>query len=547
MPGVPTSKGCEACRRRKKGCDLVQPTCGRCTKLGLKCINNGTGRLKFVDESKTWAHRKSSSGSNTTGRSSKASTPSPESTTTVTTNSSSRESSLDLQVAQLCRSALLSQAVGAFWEAYTPRASGLPTFSSRGIQSSKWLQAALREAHSDPGLNDAVMALAMSRASRISGNKDARKDALMFYGSCVRNVRRAIVAGDRLYDDHLLATVMLLATFEVHEGTAQRDKAWGAHINGASRLINARGAWSFQTEFGRILYLGHLRDELIYGIGTRGKSRHGVDQTSYKPTPEDMTDLDVQLVSILSSMPSIMESADHIRTIDDVAQVREATLDLRTRCHEIMDVLEKFDETLQWSQADLLYWEEPSQLALSLAPDSDERVFTTFITFCDFPIACLQFTTWTSLLLMHSTLWLTYQWLRCYRPEAMIDQAIPMMVPPDKLDLCNDLAINIVKSMEYFVQPEMGLVGAQQIAYPMSIVMGYLTYWNRQERMWFPVIFRRLKELNIGIEGFLVDTFKGNELRMIRPLAEKEPRFVDQKQSGNVFAQVLAENPTPET
>ncbi|KAF4446299.1 hypothetical protein F53441_10049 [Fusarium austroafricanum] len=47
MPGTPSSLGCEGCRRQKKRCDQVKPTCGRCKRIGVPCIGNGVKRWKF--------------------------------------------------------------------------------------------------------------------------------------------------------------------------------------------------------------------------------------------------------------------------------------------------------------------------------------------------------------------------------------------------------------------------------------------------------------------------------------------------------------------
>ncbi|RYE13761.1 MAG: Zn(II)2Cys6 transcription factor, partial [Sphingobacteriales bacterium] len=37
MVGVRSSRGCKACRRKKRGCDLSKPICGQCQKIGAKC------------------------------------------------------------------------------------------------------------------------------------------------------------------------------------------------------------------------------------------------------------------------------------------------------------------------------------------------------------------------------------------------------------------------------------------------------------------------------------------------------------------------------
>ncbi|KAJ5693458.1 hypothetical protein N7462_002881 [Penicillium macrosclerotiorum] len=46
MPGVPSSKGCDACRRVKKKCDERQP-CSRCCRLQITCVGSGQQRFKF--------------------------------------------------------------------------------------------------------------------------------------------------------------------------------------------------------------------------------------------------------------------------------------------------------------------------------------------------------------------------------------------------------------------------------------------------------------------------------------------------------------------
>ncbi|TGO22442.1 hypothetical protein BPAE_0168g00130 [Botrytis paeoniae] len=51
MPGVPSGRGCEACRKQKKKCDQVQPSCSRCIRLSIPCIGSGIRRYKFISGS----------------------------------------------------------------------------------------------------------------------------------------------------------------------------------------------------------------------------------------------------------------------------------------------------------------------------------------------------------------------------------------------------------------------------------------------------------------------------------------------------------------
>ncbi|RMJ18613.1 hypothetical protein CDV36_001693 [Fusarium kuroshium] len=47
MPGVPSGKGCDACRKQKKKCDQAKPACSRCARLNIPCIGSGKQRYKF--------------------------------------------------------------------------------------------------------------------------------------------------------------------------------------------------------------------------------------------------------------------------------------------------------------------------------------------------------------------------------------------------------------------------------------------------------------------------------------------------------------------
>ncbi|KAL4881181.1 hypothetical protein BJY04DRAFT_61326 [Aspergillus karnatakaensis] len=49
MPGVPSSRGCDACRRQKKKCDQIKPACTRCARLQIPCVGSGQRRFKFKE------------------------------------------------------------------------------------------------------------------------------------------------------------------------------------------------------------------------------------------------------------------------------------------------------------------------------------------------------------------------------------------------------------------------------------------------------------------------------------------------------------------
>ncbi|KAJ9483284.1 hypothetical protein VN97_g10119 [Penicillium thymicola] len=51
MPGVPSSRGCDACRKVKKKCDQLKPICSRCARLKMTCVGGGQQRYMFKNQS----------------------------------------------------------------------------------------------------------------------------------------------------------------------------------------------------------------------------------------------------------------------------------------------------------------------------------------------------------------------------------------------------------------------------------------------------------------------------------------------------------------
>jgi hypothetical protein len=50
MPGVPSGRGCDACRKQKKKCDPSTPSCSRCSRLKIPCVGCNEQRYKFRNQ-----------------------------------------------------------------------------------------------------------------------------------------------------------------------------------------------------------------------------------------------------------------------------------------------------------------------------------------------------------------------------------------------------------------------------------------------------------------------------------------------------------------
>ena len=146
---------------------------------------------------------------------------------------------------------------------------------------------------------------------------------------------------------------------------------------------------------------------------------------------------------------------------------------------------------------DQLYWEEPSMLYHTLPVDSSARIFPTFFCFQNLDIAQQLVLHWAGLMFMH---------LSQYRSEQgvqRLDVDLPSLYSTDVeraavAAKCMELSINITKSLEYFVHPDMGLTALEFLGLPVNLVFGYLTTRNAKERFWFNVIYDRLSAMSPG-------------------------------------------------
>jgi hypothetical protein len=492
---------------------LAQPICGRCAKLKLKCINSGVGRFKFVVQDDPGKKK-------STPPPTQSHSPASDWWSDVSQSPSSRCTSAELVLADhtvatnLERTALLAQAVGDFWYAYAPKV-GYGVVQEKDITSVRWLQAAFVEATTDKTLHDAMMGLALARAGRITDDGDTKRAALGYYGACIASLRHSIDIGQRTNDDALLATTMLLATFEVYEGNENRDSAWSAHISAASRIIRLRGRSILATPFGRELYLKHMRDELLYSMGDHNLLRRSTRFQYYLDDLEMGGRPDVRLAEILDELPASLELADSIRSLEDPDEVQIRTLDLMGRFSKISIALLELESDMRQAQPSAISWEEPSLLYNQLPEDSPGRLFKTHVHFSDILTGTVLLTNWTSRLLIGTTTFFTYKWIQTKCPAA---SAVIVPLKAEDFQEATTLAFDITKSLEYFLLPDAGLSAVQQIDYPISLVLGFFKFWNLPQEAWLAVVFQRMRELKVGVDGFLEDSWKGDVMRLVRPL-----------------------------
>ncbi|RMZ89502.1 hypothetical protein DV736_g3267, partial [Chaetothyriales sp. CBS 134916] len=403
------------------------------------------------------------------------------------------------------KSAFKEQAMGAFWNTYAPHQAGDIEIASNDISalaSITWLRIALANAHTDPALHLSLMALCLSNASRMHQSPNLKHSSIQFYDSALREIKAALDNPARTLDDTVLAAVMILRIYETHDGSARSGSSWVAHVTGASQLICMRGAKNDSSEFGRSLYFGHQIDQLICDIGRRkGPCTH----MYYNVGPPDPDHKQLRLMLILREIPLFIQETDAVKTQDGLGELIATIGFCHSHAHKLVNELEALEQDLRITHGRDLYWQTASQLYSALPLDSPERIFPTYLSFPSLAIANQLLLIWMSELLIRSTLYLTDSFFRQRFPNIELDNILPLTTSGGQEDPCLGLALKIAWSLEYFVQPEMGLVGIEQIGAPLSVADAYFAWFDMREGAWLAVIKRKAREMGVELEGFLND------------------------------------------
>lgn len=201
MPGVPSGRACEACRKQKKKCDEVQPTCSRCQRLGIACVGSGAKRIKWQIE--------------TTNRScSKRST---NTTTTISRTTSSTPDSDAPLIRQMGRSPSNSQTILTMTlidKVHLTKDSDLRYNLTWAFGT--FIQDVPRRLGKNAALDAAATSLALSHVRYSTGREDAAPEELKAYVNALSVLRRCLDDPVVARDANTLCAVMLLLFSQVH-------------------------------------------------------------------------------------------------------------------------------------------------------------------------------------------------------------------------------------------------------------------------------------------------------------------------------------------
>ncbi|KAF7630663.1 hypothetical protein AFLA_011284 [Aspergillus flavus NRRL3357] len=253
MVGVPRSKGCSLCRKRRIRCDQSRPHCSQCRKYGAVCPGYKRS-LKFQDEGPR-LHGLYLITSPDTDGSDEGSSPISDSLP-VKAQLQMRcftNASLDEQICpSLAFKSFLGQQPRLFKEFVC---ASFPTMyyhnEFRFGPGFTFPDNVIKKFGSKPYYDATVMCLSLAWLAHLTKDPNLQYASRAKYTEALSGIQYALTSDD-IGSDALLMAVILLAFYEMNVRTS--DDAWIFHANAVKMLMKTRGMRAHLTGPGRVCH-----------------------------------------------------------------------------------------------------------------------------------------------------------------------------------------------------------------------------------------------------------------------------------------------------
>ncbi|KAJ5292961.1 uncharacterized protein N7443_008914 [Penicillium atrosanguineum] len=318
MPGVPTGRACDACRKQKKKCDEQQPTCSRCARLKVKCIGSGKQRFKFQEEKRF-------------------SPPRPPQA-----NVKSESISFNSVITKPIQHIYMHVPLGSLLPSPSNELTNLTATFIRTIKRSTdlrynmwwsfgtFLDDVPRRLGSNEALDRAVDAVSTAHGDFCT-RREASTDALAKYSQALHTLRVYLDDQFHAQSSNTLCAVMILLICQVFLGPS--TQCWSGHAEGAAAILKARKSLGPRDDFEKKLFLS-MRGTVLF---------EGVFNDRINLTPEEWTDLvksdldsntpEGQMMICLSQAPDLMRRGrEALQTGSDTTSVSDEIWAIYQNC-----------------------------------------------------------------------------------------------------------------------------------------------------------------------------------------------------------------------
>ncbi|KAF4992373.1 hypothetical protein FDECE_13729 [Fusarium decemcellulare] len=427
MVGVPgRSQSCITCLSRRKGCDRQKPACTQCLEAGLTC--GGYARTR------TFVNRTPAEGF--------ASASYRTSTSPAAGSATPAE---DVTLAQsLAQTAYNSKYIDLFWSEYLP---GGKTFTANAARfcNGAWVTVAMDLYPTDRSLQLAMQCVTLRGLGTHNRDQSLIEQGLEAYTKCLQEFNSALRDPKRLRQDSLLCTARLLAMFEMHYGSDDRNRQgqynnWAAHAKGQLAILVARQPKDFRSGQAHQLFVDYRYILVIAALGQRrrfalsNKGWKTIPWKTHRKTPHD------KLIDVLGDLAGVFEDIDNLRSIEE-GQKAAARESIARSCWGL-------DKQLQNWVNEVGPLKDFRQTGEDGPRDPE-----------DFALSNLTILYWATCILVYTHL------LAFTHPGTDI---------PPRVNI-SPYALNLASALPFFFKPSAGIMGPKLAAFPLGSVLQVLS------------------------------------------------------------------------
>ncbi|KAJ5761753.1 uncharacterized protein N7511_005135 [Penicillium nucicola] len=288
MVGVPRSKGCLACLRRRVKCDETQPECQSCKRRGQICPGYIRER-KFYHQYGTASQSKPSESTSQTDslEIASANRPPAKYPHELQRRAMMRQGSIDEVISPYLVAGVLSQRQRESFCAFVDDVFPGIFYGYQGLVDVNWFDIARNERETGRSLDWALRSIGTWQLGK--ANNDPRQiiASREMYGRALQHLIQAIKNPNLVCTDTTLAAAILVGIYEMINATEQ--KAWLTHSRGISHLFRLRGPKAHIFGIGRTLILS-FRGFLVFEALSQGEACFLEDEEWRSTLPETLDD-----------------------------------------------------------------------------------------------------------------------------------------------------------------------------------------------------------------------------------------------------------------
>ncbi|CAI7657249.1 unnamed protein product [Penicillium pancosmium] len=322
---------------------------------------------------------------------------------------------------------------------------------------------------------------------------------LKCYTQGLNQLRKALRHPILMKEDSTLAACMALNLYETIECPSKGSDGYFSHCHGLLALIQARGVERHSSGAGHRLFLGIRVPGILYAL-SRSASTILLDppwmEVPWKELPK--THLD-RVTDCLVAAPGILERVPLLRHLSPHQQA-ELILELADECWQVDKELDIIDIEIRAANPSPLYTTVSSRINPSADQDGCINMFPLAFCFSEPAIASALTLLWATRSMLWSglgSLYKHYEMLEqfyslnpellnehtsiCEHPGSM--KCLPAL---EQREDYLSMAHNVCQSIEYFLQDEMGMIGALSVTPAIGIVIDALKNWpnHSEEIQW---------------------------------------------------------------